>query len=448
MEKNFTLAFAIILGLTLSASAEELWDHLSSASEATELRGISARFDESGKGRTLHLEIDKLNLALGETSSDPRRGIGWITIAPPAKGWNLSSAEHVQASVKNTGLKPAETTLWVVSSNGWSAVGDSVSLKPNQTATLSCNLRQTYPDKIPKIDPSQIKEIRLMIQRSDSASLEVTGLVATGVAEEWVHPTGRMNVPDMVVGKPAAGKRVRYQLPADAESANGLYCSLYLPPDWQPGKRYPVIAEFPGNIFYSSKSCWSTGRPEQCEMGYGISSGKGAIWVSLPFIDRDNKEIAESGFGSNKGEDTTDYTLAIIEDICSKWGGDRGNLYLCGFSRGSIACGYIGLRNERIAKLWKGIVGCQHYDGSKWRESTMEEAVLRAPRFQGQAIFQVDNKQEKYQPVVDASDPSVKWTWVQSKLGYHATAMFLDDRPATTQLRSWFLDLTSGSLPK
>ena len=75
MEKNFTLAFAIILGLTLSASAEELWDHLSSASEATELRGISARFDESGKGRTLHLEIDKLNLALGEQAVIREEGL-------------------------------------------------------------------------------------------------------------------------------------------------------------------------------------------------------------------------------------------------------------------------------------------------------------------------------------------------------------------------------------
>ena len=110
-------------------------------------------------------------------------------------------------------------------------------------------------------------------------------------------------------------------------------------------------------------------------------------------------------------------------------------------SRGSIACGYIGLRNDKISKLWKGIVGCQHYDGSNWRESNMEDAVQRAPRFSGKAIFQVDNSQEKYQQVVDATDPSVKWTWTRSALGYHATAMYLDDRPAMKQLRPWFRNL-------
>ena len=279
-----------------------------------------------------------------------------------------------------------------------------------------------------------------MIQRTDLASVEVSGLLATGTADQWVRPPGRNDVPDMVEGKPAPGRRVRYQLADDAD--NGIYCAVYLPPDWKPGKRYPVIAEYPGNVMYSAKVCWSTGRPEQCAMGYGISSGKNAIWVSLPFVNHENGEIAEAGFGSSDGDDTTNYAINVINDLCANWGGDRNNLFLCGFSRGAIACGYIGLRNDEIAKLWKGFVACQHYDGSPWRESKMEDAVLRAPRFRGEAIFQVDNKQEKYQPVVDATDPSVKWTWVQSKLGYHTTAMFLDERPSTKTLRQWYQDLT------
>jgi hypothetical protein len=71
----------------------------------------------------------------------------------------------------------------------------------------------------------------------------------------------------------------------------------------------------------------------------------------------------------------------------------------------------------------------------------MAEAVQRATRFQGKAIFQVDNSQERYQPVADATDPTVQWTWRRSGLGAHATTIFLDDRPLMKDLRVWFRDL-------
>jgi hypothetical protein len=116
-------------------------------------------------------------------------------------------------------------------------------------------------------------------------------------------------------------------------------------------------------------------------MGYGIVSGTDTVWVSLPFIGREKGDIAESGFGSNNGDDTADYAVDVIEEICNQWGGDRNKLFLCGFSRGAIACGYIGLRNDKIASYWKGFVACQHSDASSWRQSRMEDAKIRAPRF-------------------------------------------------------------------
>jgi hypothetical protein len=36
-------------------------------------------------------------------------------------------------------------------------------------------------------------------------------------------------------------------------------------------------------------------------------------------------------------------------------------------------------------------------------------------------------------------------TWTQSGLGFHSTAMFLDDRPSTRQLREWFWQLVTPS---
>jgi hypothetical protein len=410
-----------------------VWEHLTSARDLVDVRNMTAQLKRTDGRRVLILKTTKF---------DSRRRIAWIAVPPPADGWNLERVRSVKATVGNIGSLPAETTLWVVSSDGWAAVGGVATLKPNETRTLNCNLRETYPDGTPKIDPGKIHQIRIMVQRAESATLTVSGLVASGTATEWVRPPDRLDVPDMVDGLPAPGRRVRYRLATNKE--NGIYGALYLPPDWQPGRRYPVIAEFPGNIFYRAKACWSTGRPEQCQMGYGISSGTGAIWVSLPFVDRKTGGIAENGFGSNDGEDTVTHTMNFMEDICQNWGGDRNNLFVSGFSRGSIACGYVGLRNDRIARLWKGIIGCQHYDGFRWNQSNIGGAVERAPRFRGQAIFQVDNNQETYQPVVDATDPGVNWTWTKSGLGYHATAMFLDDRPVMKQLRQWFRELVAA----
>jgi hypothetical protein len=411
----------------------ELWSHLSSAKELTDARGMSARFDDSGNRRVLNLNVPQLNLPLGEHVRDPSSSTPcWIAVPPPAKGWKLGNVQNIEAKVKNAGTRPAKTTLWVVSSNGWAAVGNAATLGANQETTLRCDLRETYPDGTPKIDPGRIKQIRVMVERTAAASLVVSDLVATGTADDWVRPARRLDVPDMGEGKPAAGRRVRYQLASDAN--NDIYCALSLPPDWKPGKRYPVIAEYPGNIWFSAKSCWSTGRPEQCVMGYGISAGTSAIWVSLPFVDGSTREIDESGFGSNDGDDTTHHTMAVIEDVCANWGGDRNNLFLCGFSRGGFACDYIGLRNDKIAQLWKGFVACQG--------SYSDDAVERAPRFSGKAIFQIDNRQARFQPVVDATKQSVEWTWTKSGLRYHATAMFLDDRPVMKQLRRWFRDLT------
>ncbi|WP_197167874.1 hypothetical protein [Neorhodopirellula pilleata] len=449
----FTIGFLCLglIGMGADALAEdggtpvraELWTHLSSDAKAINVRGMSAHFDDSGDRRVLRLEVPELNVALGEIHSSGR-GIAWVGLPPPAEGWDLGSAECVQARVQNAGATPAEVTLWVVGSNGWTAVGDSSVLKPSESTTLRCLLRETFPDGTPKIDPIRIKEIRVMVQRADTAAMVVSDMIATGTVEPWVRPTGRIDVPDMVEGSPAPGRRVRYRLSDDPDAE--IYGTLYLPPDWNPNKRYPVIAEFPGNIFFHAKACWSTGRPEQCQMGYGITLGTDAIWVSLPFVDRETGQIAEAGFGSREGDDTAAYTVRVIDDICANWGGDRDNLILCGFSRGAIACGYIGLRNDTIAGLWKGFVACQHYDGSNWRQSRMEDAIERAPRFRGRAIFQVDNSGSadntggtaNYEQLMAHTDPAVKWTWVSSGLGSHATAMFLDDRPSTQQLRQWF----------
>ena len=54
-------------------------------------------------------------------------------------------------------------------------------------------------------------------------------------------------------------------------------------------------------------------------------------------------------------------------------------------------------------------------------------------------MFHTDNPEEKVRPVTDAM--GVPTTFVRSGLGAHSTAMFLDDRESTLQLRRWFAEL-------
>lgn len=293
MKKNILGLICGFVAAAAYADSQELWKHILTASELVDVRDMSAKFDDSGDYRMLRLRVSK---------PPSWQKSAWIAIPPPHNGWDLEHVKNVKATMKNAGTEAVETTLWVVSSSGWAAVGSSAKLEAGETRMLSCDLREIYPDGTPKIDPTQVKQIRIMVQRADTTSLEIYGLVASGTVGDWVRPDGRLDVPEMVDKTPAAGQRVRYQLPGDAK--NEIYCVLYLPTDWRPGKTYPVIAEYPGNFFYSATQCWSTGRPEQCAMGYGISSSTNAIWVSLPFVDRRTGKIAENGFGSNNGDDT------------------------------------------------------------------------------------------------------------------------------------------------
>ncbi len=321
-------------------------------------------------------------------------------------------------------------------------VPDAAKLAAGETRRFSCRLRETFADGTPKIDPGRVKQIQIMTsgRRTSPAMLEVRDLAAAGTAPEWKRPAGRVDVPPVENAKPAAGRRVRHRLAGD-ESAD-LYSILHLSDDWKPGAKFPVIVEFPGNIFYTG-GCYSTGLPDQCVIGHGIAKGRGAICVGLPFVDAKERRVAENGWGD--ADATADYAVRMVEEICAKFGGDRANVVLTGFSRGAIACGYIGLRNDRVAALWKGFHACQHYDGDGWNGATMEGAIERAARFRGRAVFQTDNSEAAFRPVMDAMRTKV--TWARSGLGAHATAMFLDDRPSTQSLRQWFHDLTPTPQP-
>ena len=64
-------------------------------------------------------------------------------------------------------------------------------------------------------------------------------------------------------------------------------------------------------------------------------------------------------------EATIQYCKDNLPRICEEFGGDISNIFICGFSRGAIACSYIGLADDEIASFWKGMITHDHFDGQK-----------------------------------------------------------------------------------
>lgn len=404
---------------------ESLWRHIRGTEQLGDARRVAPEWHEADGGRlTLRAEMP-------DTKS-----WSWVTIPAPAGGWDLTRRAAVEATIVNRGAAAVEAALWVVGERGMEASGDVCSLAPGSSRTFACTLRPRFPDGTPALDPRRVSGVRVMLTRPPAATtLDVTGLVATGDAPPWQPIDGRIEPPPIEEGTPAAGRRVRRRLAAD--TGTGIHHLLYLPVDWRPGARYPVVVEYPGNVHFVP-GCYSTGLPDQCAIGYGMSRGAGTIWLSMPFIDRDRDAIVEDGWGDP--DDTADYCVDVVEDVCARFGGDHDRLVLTGFSRGAIACGYIGLRTDRIAALWRGFHVCQHFDGDGWGGADMAGAVDRAGRFRGRSVFHTDNPEERVRPVTESLGvPSI---FVASGLGGHATAMFLDDRPSTQSLCRWYAELT------
>ncbi len=189
--------------------------------------------------------------------------------------------------------------------------------------------------------------------------------------------------PKMVSAAPAAGRRVRQIAPE--YQGTQVYHSLYLPQDWVAGGNYPVLVEYTGNKFSASGS---TGKVRDANLGFGLTGGKGFIWVVMPCIEEGGEENALHWWGDR--EATVDYCKTNLPRICEQFGGDVDSVFICGFSRGAIAASYIGLADDEISKFWKGLVTHDHFDGERsWNypESDQESALTRLSRLKGRPVL-------------------------------------------------------------
>ncbi len=172
-------------------------------------------------------------------------------------------------------------------------------------------------------------------------------------------------VPPMVQSLPAPGYRVRETHPDYVQTE--VYHATYLPTDWRAGGKYPVIVEFAGNGPYRSPfGDVSTGLVEGSKLGIGIGRGERFIWICMPYLNNIGTKNVTQWWGNARSHDprpTVEYCKKTVEWICDTYGGDRKRVLLVGFSRGAIACNFVGLYDDEIASLWRAMIPYSHYDG-------------------------------------------------------------------------------------
>lgn len=225
-------------------------------------------------------------------------------------------------------------------------------------------------------------------------------LMAFAVQPDDRRAAKDLDTPEMTEEKPAAGRRVRQIAPEYEGTA--VYHALYLPVDWRPGGKYPVIVEYTGNKF---PKCGSTGEVKDANLGYGITGGKGFIWVSMPYIEKGGRENAVMWWGDRQA--TIDYCKMNLPRICAEFGGDPKRVFICGFSRGAIATSYIGLADDEIASFWKGLIAHDHFDGDRnwgYPESDRKAALVRLDRIQGRPVLACGEGNDFLREYLDLAD--------------------------------------------
>ncbi|MBL9100440.1 MAG: carboxypeptidase regulatory-like domain-containing protein [Myxococcales bacterium] len=184
-------------------------------------------------------------------------------------------------------------------------------------------------------------------------SAEVDGQIATAEVEVLIvddHPTCPPR-PPLTDGPAAPGQFIKVVAPEYA--GTGVYHGVYLPPDWTPGRRYPVIVESPCNAYQSF-----TGKVEDTRLGYYLSGCRRYIWIVLPYIQNQ----ANLDYGWGELAKNLEYWQTNVRRALVDYGGDPGAVVVTGFSRGAIGASWIGLQDPAIADAWLGFFMHSHAD--------------------------------------------------------------------------------------
>jgi hypothetical protein len=272
------------------------------------------------------------------------------------------------------------------------------------------------------------------------ATLLLTQTAVTALAESYPDITtvpADLTIPPMETGPPRPGVRVAITPIEYKDTA--VHHVLYLPANWQPGNKHPVLVEYAGNGNYRNEyGDVSTGEVEGSKLGYGISGGRDYIWLCLPYISEDGTQNQTIWWGDIAA--TVEYAKREVARVCEQWGGDPNKIVLCGFSRGAIACGYIGLHDDEIASLWRGFIPYSHYDGVRewpYPDSDKTAAKARLQRLAGRPSFIIDTSVETTRTYIESTGIQAPFTYYDLPFRNHNDAWTLRDTPARQAVRKW-----------
>lgn len=239
----------------------------------------------------------------------------------------------------------------------------------------------------------------------------------------------------------AAGKRVRQTTQGWESSA--VHHALYLPTDWKPDVRYPVIVEYAGNGGFKNKyGDVSEGNVEGSHLGYGLSGGHKFIWVCMPYVEiKDGQKQNATLWWGDVGE-TVRYCLATVRAVCANYGGDQKAIFLAGFSRGAIAGNFIGLHDDEISALWCGFICHSHYDGVRegWPYAGADRAaaLIRLRRLAGRPQWiSHEGSVQATEEYLQQTGVKGDFTFVALPFRNHSDQWTLRDLPERKQARAW-----------
>lgn len=266
-------------------------------------------------------------------------------------------------------------------------------------------------------------------------------------------------LPPLTAAEPAPGRWVKRTLAA--QQGSQAYHCLYLPPEWIPQGHYPVIVSFPGNgPFRNLYGDRSGGLPEDTEIAFGLTAGRGFILMGLGYLDP-RKELAPTGNWWGDVPATIDYCRRAVQEVIESYGGDPKRIVLCGFSRSAIGASFIGLHNDEIAGLWCGFL-C--YDG--WED----QAYLTRNWFRyGTSSFGYDPEDFNHTGVAQRfarlrgrpvyilggagaaaelnRSHQFPIEWVPKPHRNHNAAWALRDTPERSLVRAWLSRVTGETIP-
>ena len=250
-----------------------------------------------------------------------------------------------------------------------------------------------------------------------------------------------LSTPAMTEGEPAAGRRVRRTTAGWEGTA--VHHALYLPRDWKPGGRYPLIVEYAGNGNYRNAfGDVSKGTVDGSNLGYGLSGGDGFIWVCMPYVAvaGDRKENAITWWGDV--EETKRYCRQTVSSVCEAYGGDPKKIVLAGFSRGAIGCNYLGLHDDEIAGLWRAFFAFSHYDGERttwgYAGADRASALERLRRLHGRPQWIcMEQSVEPIRKYVEGTGVKGAFRFQTIPYRNHSDQWVLRDLPERKAAREW-----------